>query len=218
MDIKVTWKIITLVELAAAVAAVLLDLFMPTLVLVGLLAVSLLVRREPMAGVGLKRPKSWLGMAAFTFVFAFLMQLFDVSIVMPVLNRLSGKTIDYSGFAGLQGNPGQLLLILAVSWTLAAVGEELAYRGYLQKVCGDLFGGSLAGVLLTVVISSVVFGLAHIEQGLTGVVVATIDALCLSWLKRKFGNNLWAAVLAHGFDNTIGLVTFYFIGPIYGLW
>jgi hypothetical protein len=27
-----------------------------------------------------------------------------------------------------------------------------------------------------------------------------------------------AAVLAHGFNNTIGLVTFYLIGPIYGLW
>jgi hypothetical protein len=29
---------------------------------------------------------------------------------------------------------------------------------------------------------------------------------------------LWAAVLAHGFNNTIGLVTFFFVGPIYGLW
>jgi hypothetical protein len=27
-----------------------------------------------------------------------------------------------------------------------------------------------------------------------------------------------AAVLAHGFNNTIGLVTFYLIGPIYGPW
>jgi uncharacterized protein len=30
--------------------------------------------------------------------------------------------------------------------------------------------------------------------------------------------NLCAAVLGHGFNNTIGLVTFYFAGPIHGLW
>jgi hypothetical protein len=180
--------------------------------------VSLLIRREHITVMGFKRPQSWLGMAGFAFVFAVFMQLFDIGVVMPILNRLTGETIDTSGFATLQGNLGQLLLILAISWTLAAVGEELAYRGYLQKVLGDLFGSSQASMLLTVAISSVVFGLAHTEQGLTGVIVATIDALFFSWLKRKFNGSLWAAILAHGFDNTIGLVAFYFLGPVYGLW
>ena len=137
---------------------------------------------------------------------------------MPILNRLTGTTIDYSGFSSLQGNLGQLLLLLALSWTLAAVGEELAYRGYLQKVLGDLFGSGQTGVLLTVIISSVVFGLAHIEQGIIGVVVTTIDALVFSWLKRRFDNNLWAAILAHGFYHSIGVIVFFFTGPIYSLW
>jgi len=30
--------------------------------------------------------------------------------------------------------------------------------------------------------------------------------------------NLWAAILAHGFYNSIGVIVFYFTGPIYGLW
>ena len=25
-------------------------------------------------------------------------------------------------------------------------------------------------------------------------------------------------ILAHGFSNTIGLIAFYFVGPIYGFW
>jgi len=199
-------------------ATVLLDLFIPTLVIIGLMVVSLLIRREHIAVMGFKRPQSWLGMAGFTLIITFFLQLFDVGVFMPILNRLTGATIDYSGFSSLQGNPGQLLLLLAISWTLAAVGEELAYRGYLQKVLGNLFGSSQAGVLLTVVISSVVFGLAHTEQGIIGVVVTTFDAIVFSWLKRKFANNLWAAILAHGFYNSIGVITFYFTGPIYGLW
>ena len=218
MNTKTIWKIITIIELAAIVATVLLDLFIPTLVIIGLMVISLLIRREHIAVMGFKRPQSWLAMAVFTFVITLFLQLFDVGVVMPIMNRLTGTTIDYSGFASLQGNLGQLFLLLALSWTLAAVGEELAYRGYLQKVLGGLFGSSMTGVWLTVVISSVVFGLAHTEQGIIGVVVTTIDAIVFSWLKLKFDNNLWASILAHGFYNSIGVITFYFIGPIYGLW
>lgn len=218
MNSKTIWKIISMIELAVIVAVVLLDLFIPTLVIIGLMVVSLLIRREHIAVMGFKRPQSWLAMAAFTFVITLFLQLFDVGVVMPILNRLTGTTIDYSGFASLQGNLGQLLLLLGFSWTLAAVGEELAYRGYLQKVLSDLLGSNLSGVLLTVFLSSLLFGLAHIEQGVVGVVVTTFDAIVFSWLKLKYHNNLWAAILAHGFYNSIGVIVFYFTGPIYGLW
>lgn len=218
INLKTIWKIITIIELVAVVATILLDLFMPTLVILGLMLVSLLIRREHISTMGFKRPQSWLEMAGFVFAAALLMQLFDAGVIMPILNRLTGTTIDYSGFASLQGNLGQLLAILTLSWTLAAVGEELAYRGYLQKVLGNLLGNSLVGVLLTVVISSMLFGLAHLEQGLIGVVVTTVDALFFSWLKRRYDNNLWAPILAHGFYNSIGVIIFYFTGPIYGLW
>ncbi len=212
------WKAITLIELCAAAATIILDLFIPTLLILGIMIVSLLIRREHIASIGFKRPQSWLRMTGFAFVSVFFLQLFDVGVVMPILNRLTGKTIDYSGFASLQGNLGQLFMILAVSWILAALGEEIVYRGYLQKLLGNLFGNKLSGVLLTVGISSLLFGLAHTEQGVIGVVVTTIDALFFSWLKRKFDNNLWASILAHGFYNSIGMIVFYFTGPIYGLW
>jgi len=48
--------------------------------------------------------------------------------------------------------------------------------------------------------------------------LSSVDALFFSWLKRKFDHNLWAAILAHGFYNSIGVIIFYFTGPISGLW
>ncbi|CAG0970292.1 hypothetical protein ANAEL_01137 [Anaerolineales bacterium] len=218
MKRETLWKIITLIELCTAVTAILLDLFIPTLVILGIMIVSLLIRREHIAAMGFKRPQSWLRMAGLAFVGAFFLQLFDAGVVMPILNRLTGKTIDYSGFASLQGNLGQLILFLVLAWTLAALCEELAFRGYLQKRLDDLFGTSLTGVLLSVAISSLLFGLIHTEQGLIGVVVTIIDALFYSWLKRKFDNNLWVSIMAHGFYNSLGMIIFYFTGPIYGLW
>lgn len=218
MDNKTFWKIITVIEIVVAAAVVLLDLFLPTLVILGMILVSLLIRREHIRSLGFKRPQSWPRMVVFAFIGVVFLQLFDVGIVLPIMNRLTGTTIDYSGFANLKGNIAQLVPLLVLSWTLAALGEEIAYRGYLQKLLNDLFGSNLPGMLLTVGVSSVLFGLAHTEQGLIGVVVTTGDAVFFSWLKLRFGNNLWAAIFAHGFYNSIGIIVFYFTGPIYGLW
>ena len=218
MNNKTFWKIITIVELVVAAVVILLDLFLPTLVILGMLFVSLLIRREHIRLLGFKRPQSWKRMIVFAFISVVFLQLFDVGVVLPIMNRMTGTTIDYSGFANLKGNTGQLVLLFVLSWTLAALGEEIVYRGYFQKLLTDLFGSNLPGVLLTVGISSLLFGLAHTEQGLIGVVVTTVDALFFSWLKLKFDNNLWAAILAHGFYNSIGMIVFFFTGPIYGLW
>jgi len=135
-----------------------------------------------------------------------------------VLNHLTGATQDLSDFENLKGNVGQLALLLVLSWTLAGFGEELVYRGYLQARLTDFLGLGRNGVILAVAASSVLFGLAHREQGLIGVVVTTMDAVFFSALKWRYGNNLWAAVLAHALSNTIGLVAFFFLGPIFGFW
>jgi membrane protease YdiL (CAAX protease family) len=218
MDNKTIWKIITIVELVIAAVVILLDLFIPTIVVLGMIVISLLIRRENIRSLGFKRPQSWARIIGFAFVGVIFLQLFDVGVVLPIMNRLTGTTIDYSSFANLKGNTDQLALLLVLSWTLAALGEEIVYRGYFQKLLTNLFGSNIPGILLTVGISSLLFGLAHTEQGIVGVVATTIDALFYSWLKLKFINNLWATILAHGFYNSIGVIIFFFTGPIYGLW
>ena len=216
---KQNWmKILTVIEIVIAVTVVLLDLFLPTLVILGMILISLLIRREKVSVLGFMKPKSWPGMIGIAFTSVIFLQLFDIGVLMPALNRLTGTRIDYSGFSALQGNLQQLIMFLLLAWTLAALCEEMVYRGYFQKLLFDLFGSGLSGVWITIGISSIIFGLAHLEQGIIGVVVTTFDAVIFSLLKRKFNDNLWAAILAHGFYNTIGMVVFYFTGPIYGLW
>ena len=218
MNTKKLWKIIAAFEIIAAAVVIILDLFIPTIVILGMIVISLLVRRENIASLGFKKNANGLRMAGMVLLGVMALQLFQIGVTMPILNHLTGTTIDYSGFANLKGNLEQLTLFLVASWTLAAFGEEVVYRGYLQKRLGDLFGTNTIGLILTVGISSLLFGIAHTEQGIIGVVVTTLDALFFSWLKLKHGNNLWAAILAHGFSNSIGLIIFYFTGPIYGLW
>jgi membrane protease YdiL (CAAX protease family) len=110
-----------------------------------------------------------------------------------------------------------LVGLLVLSWTLAAVGEELAYRGYLQTRMRELFGSGRTGLVFAVLVSSLLFGLAHSEQGMVGVIAITLDAVAFSVVRYRY-KTLWASVLAHGFNNTIGLIAFFVVGPVHGFW
>jgi membrane protease YdiL (CAAX protease family) len=61
------------------------------------------------------------------------------------------------------------------------------------------------------------FGVLHSEQGAVGTVAVALDGVAFSLLRLRFGT-VWAPVLAHGFNNTLGLLTFFLIGPVYGFW
>jgi len=218
MNTKHLWKIIAVIEIILAAVVIILDLFIPTIIILGMIVISLLIRRENMTALGFKKSKNALQMIGMVLFSVIIWQLIQIGLTMPILNHLTGTTQDLSAFADLKGNLSQLSLYLILTWTLAAFGEEMVYRGYLQKRLSAVFGENTIGLILTIGISSLLFGVAHTEQGIIGVVVTTLDALFFSWLKMKYENNLWAAILAHGFSNSIGLIVFYFTGPIYGLW
>ena len=194
-----------------------LDVFIPTLVVLAMAAVSLAIRRQRPSALGFRRTPRPGRMILAVFGMTVVWDLFQIGLTKPILNRLTGERQDLSQFAGLQGNLGSLLVLLALSWTLAAVGEETVYRGYIPRRVSDVFGGNVTGSFIGVALSSLLFGLAHTEQGIIGVVLTFLDALFFSFLRWRF-RNLWAAVLGHGFNNTIGLITFFFVGPIYALW
>jgi uncharacterized protein len=210
------WRAIAVVEVLAATAAVAYDLLIPSVVLVLMAVLSLAARREGPASLGLRRvPAAPLVVRMLLFAVAW--TLVQLALTMPLANHVSGTHQDLSGFADVERNLGLLLLFVVLSWTLAAFVEELAFRGYLQTRLRDVIGHGRSGTVVAVLASSLLFGLVHSEQGLIGVVVVTLDAVAFSVVRYRC-HTLWASVLAHGFNNTIGFVAFYFVGPVYGLW
>jgi membrane protease YdiL (CAAX protease family) len=205
------------VEVLLVTAAVLFDLAVPTLVILVLAVASLLIRRESLSTVGVRRVAGAGRMAVQVLRFTVVWTVLQVALIMPLLEHATGKTQDLSQFSGLEGDLGMLVGLLALSWTLAAVGEELAYRGYLQTRITDVLGSGMVGIIVAVGASSILFGLAHTEQGAIGVALATIDALFFSAMRYRY-RTLWGSVLAHGFTNTIGLIAFFLVGPIHGFW
>ena len=211
------WQLVAVLEVVAAAVAVVADLFLPTVVLLGMAAVSLAVRRRGLGSLGLHRPAhGWL-LAGQMLVFAVAWTLLSLALFIPVANHVTGQRQDMSDFAELQGDLGMLALLIVLSWTLAAFGEELAFRGYLLTRLTDVLGSTRGAVVVAVLVSSVLFGLLHTQQGVVGVLLTTVDAVAFAVLRFRFGT-VWAPVLAHGFNNTIGFIAFFVLGPVYGFW
>ena len=81
----------------------LLDLLIPSLVLLALAAVSLAVRRQGPGSLGLQRVPAGplaLRMLGFAVIWTFV----QLGLTMPLANHLSGSHQDLSGFADVEGN------------------------------------------------------------------------------------------------------------------
>ena len=211
------WAVAAGIEVLLAVAAVLLDLLIPTLVLLVLTTVSLVVRRRGLGSLGLHRPAKPGRLVIEVLGLSIGWTLLTLAVLMPVAEHLTGRRQDVSQFAAVQGSVSLLLLLLLMSWTLAALGEEIAYRGFLQTRMRDILPDGRTGLVIAVLLSSAVFGLAHSEQGPVGILLTTVDAIFFSVLRYRYGT-LWAAILGHGFNNSIGLIAYFTAGPFYGLW
>jgi membrane protease YdiL (CAAX protease family) len=211
------WTVLTVAELAAATVAVVADWFVPALVLVAMAGVSLVVRRQGPASLGFHRPAHPWRLAVQMLAFAAGWTVLNVALLIPLTNHLSGQRQDVSGFADLEGDLGLLALYLVLAWLVAALAEETAFRGYLLTRLRDLMGEGRAAVVAAVTVSSALFGLLHTEQGVVGVVASALGGVVFAVL-RVWSGTLWAPVLAHGFDDTIGFTWFYLFGPFYGLW
>lgn len=210
-------RVVVALEVAVVAAVVIGDLFVPTVVIVAIASASVGLRRAGFRSLGFHRVARPGLMVTQIFALSILWTVLVVGLFLPVLEHLTGMQQDVSSFEGLHGNPGALAVTLLVSWTLAAVGEEVAYRGYLLTRARALLPDTPIGAAIAVGLSSVLFGWAHTEQGLIGVVLAAVDGVLYCALRYRF-DTVWAPVLAHGFLNTIGLVAVFAFGPVRGLW
>jgi uncharacterized protein len=211
------WRVVAAVEVCLVALVVVVDRIVPTLVILAMTGVSLIARRRSPASLGFRRHPRPGRMVAEVVGWTVLWTILLIGLVMPVLEHLTGQQQDVSQFAEVEGDLGLLLVLLALSWTLAAIGEETAYRGYVMTRVSDAVGPSQVAVLASVGVPAALFGLAHTEQGAIGVALTFMDAVVFAVLRLRY-RTLWASVVAHGASNTIGLVAFYFVGPLQGMW
>ena len=134
----------------------------------------------------------------------------ELFCTQPLLARLTGQMPDLSAFERVAGNAKWLGISLAFTWTLFAFGEELIFRGYLMNRIAGLIGRRRSGWAVALGLASLVFGLAHLSQGITGVSENFIDGMILGALYLKFGCNLAVPIIAHGVTDTLDFLLIFF--------
>jgi len=159
--------------------------------------------------VGLARPQNWQRAITIGILGGIGIELMELFVTQPLLVRLFHKMPDLSELDGLRSSWKMLLLGLALTWTLAAFGEEMVYRGYLMNRVAGLFRNPKVAWTISLIVVSFLFGLGHINQGITGQVENMIDGALLGVIFLATGCNLWAAIVAHGLTDTIDLVLLY---------
>lgn len=101
-------------------------------------------------------------------------------------------------------NVGEFLFTLFVVAVAPAIGEELIFRGILQKKLEE----NLSNPHLAILIASLIFSFIHFQfQGfLPRVVLGLLLGYLFYWTK-----NLWVPIFAHFFINGIQVVASYFM-------
>ena len=166
--------------------------------------------------LGLRRPTSWRNTLLLGVAIGVGYQFFSLYVLEPLIARITGNLPDVSQFAPLIGNTFFLFLSLVVSWTLAGFGEELVFRGYLMNRVADLVGSNRSGWLISLIVVSILFGITHLYQGMSGIIVITLHGLLLGALYLATGRNLWVPIIAHGLNDTVGFILIY-LGKYPGL-
>lgn len=204
-------KLLILFELAVLAAIFFADerqliFFSKTLYLLAFAWLSLFVRGVRWRDLGLRLPPNWRVLVFGGVAAGIAMSGLELFVTQPVLVRLTGEWPDLSDFRPLIGNVQLLVLALILSWTLAAIGEELVYRGWLLNRLEDLFGQSRIGIIAAVAAMTVIFAFAHGYQGFTGVAENAVAAVLLALLYLKSGRNLIVPMVAHGVVDSIDVI------------
>lgn len=117
--------------------------------------------------------------------------------------------VDMSSYSYLQENLFMLILTLIGVYIVSSFGEEVIYRGLLITRISELGLSKKAGKVITVILSAVIFGLAHYWWWVTGIVQTFFMGLVLGFFFLKFNKNIWTLVLAHAYMDTILMIQMY---------
>lgn len=110
----------------------------------------------------------------------------------------------------ITGNLTLYFTWLAITWTAAAFGEEMFFRGYMITRLEAAFAGLRWRAVPAVMLPALVFGYGHFYyQGWRGLIVTGAIALAFGSMFLVFRRNLWPLILLHGLVDSANFTALY---------
>lgn len=130
------------------------------------------------------------------------------SILMANITGIQEST-NMSSYDYLKDNIGMLLLTLGGVYIVSSFGEEVIYRAFLINRISQIGSDSKKAGIISIILSSIIFGLVHYEWGAMGIVQTGFMGLALAICYIKLKKRLWILVLAHAYMDTALMIPLY---------
>ena len=174
------------------------------------IAVAVIARKHgSFRDMGFRQPKSWPKLIGTTLLYGFVIQVTFTVVIEPGLSRLTGDPVDISVFDDVRGDFVSYLILLAIGWVVGGFLEEFTFRGFVVGRVRWILGSSVAATWVGVLAAAVPFGIAHLYQGVTGMIATGMIGFVLGAVYVYHRFNLWYAIFTHGFINTVGITAMY---------
>ena len=176
--------------------------------LVAIFIISMKTRRIRWAWIGFDLPKAKLSHILLGILLAGIYFLLFNFIIDPIVDTWLPPA-NLAAFEGVRNHLEQLLIWLVITWSVAAVFEELIFRGYLINRLIDLLGESFPMKFIIVILAGAVFGFVHFYQGWHGVITAGMIGVLQSVVFLLNKRKLLIPMVIHGTFDTIGFMMLY---------
>ncbi len=174
------------------------------------------VRGKRWRDVGFRLTASWPSTTAVGAIAGVALSLHELIVLEPLVRQWTGGSPDLSIIKEIAGSWQNLLLLIAASWVLAAFGEEMVWRGFAMTRVAEVLGGDRWAWVASLIGVSVIFGIAHSYQDLSGVIITAVGGVTYGLLYLLSGRSLAIPIVAHGVQNTCDLLFIYHGGIIPG--
>ena len=134
-------------------------------------------------------PKNWLKTILIGLVIGVFIQVFGIYVLSPIKEWMGIVQEIPAAYAAIEGNNSKLIIYLVVAWTTAGFGEELIYRSFFLGQFVSAFENIKNKWILSLIISSIIFGFLHFNNGIDAIIGTTITGFIIGLVYLKTGRN-----------------------------
>jgi membrane protease YdiL (CAAX protease family) len=159
--------------------------------------------------IGLKRN----GLTIHTFIVGILSGLiwvaFNKWMYTPFITHFFNVP-PYTEYDFIRNKLTNLIITIIAAWIIGGFYEEIAFRGFIQTTIEEWMAGSRNSFWPAGMITSILFGLYHWQQGIFGMIPSALGGLFWTFLLWRYKRNLWYPIISHAVYDTIALTMIYF--------
>ena len=180
-----------------------------SIVCLAVILIYLRTHKRTLRNLGLKRN----GLTIQTFIVGILSALlwiaFNKWIYHPFITHFF-VVEPYTEYDFIRNKLTNLIITIIAAWIIGGFYEEIVFRGFIQTTIQEWLKRFKYSFWLAGLLTSILFGLYHWQQGIFGVIPSALGGLLWTFLLWRYKGNLWYPIISHAIYDTIALTMIYF--------